>query len=111
MLGGPGACPPPLKMFDKYGVIWCILSVPKLVITNLKINIVLDNKSTTGIFVPYVSPRSIQMRILAKQQIHSHFSRGSEGNSPQKPKKYKLEDLKVLRRSPDLLNNVKIGQG
>ena len=23
----------------------------------------------------------------------------------------KLEDLKVLRRSPDLLNNVKIGQG
>ena len=28
------------------------------------------------------------------------------------PKKWnKLEDLKVLRRSPDLLNNVKIGQG
>ena len=24
---------------------------------------------------------------------------------------YQLEDLKVLRRSPDLLNNVKIGQG
>ena len=24
---------------------------------------------------------------------------------------WKLEDLKVLRRSPDLLNNVKIGQG
>ena len=23
----------------------------------------------------------------------------------------KLEDLKVLRRSPDLINNVKIGQG
>ena len=23
----------------------------------------------------------------------------------------KLEDLKVLRRSPDLFNNVKIGQG
>ena len=26
-------------------------------------------------------------------------------------KKNKLEDLKVLRRSPDLFNNVKIGQG
>ena len=26
------------------------------------------------------------------------------------PTFYKLEDLKVLRRSPDLLNNVKIGQ-
>ena len=25
--------------------------------------------------------------------------------------KVKLEDLKVLKRSPDLLNNVKIGQG
>ena len=24
---------------------------------------------------------------------------------------FKLEDLKVLRRSPDLLNNAKIGQG
>ena len=27
------------------------------------------------------------------------------------PNKTKLEDLKVLKRSPDLLNNVKIGQG
>ena len=27
------------------------------------------------------------------------------------PQLMKLEDLKVLRRSPDLLNNVKIGQG
>ena len=27
------------------------------------------------------------------------------------PPKNKLEDLKVLRRSPDLLNNVKIDQG
>ena len=26
-------------------------------------------------------------------------------------KQIKLEDLKVLRRSPDLFNNVKIGQG
>ena len=26
-------------------------------------------------------------------------------------KKTKLEDLKVLKRSPDLLDNVKIGQG
>ena len=26
-------------------------------------------------------------------------------------KRYKLEDLKVLKRSPDLLNKVKIGQG
>ena len=25
--------------------------------------------------------------------------------------KFKMEDLKVLKRSPELLNNVKIGQG
>ena len=29
----------------------------------------------------------------------------------QAPTLQKLEDLKVLRRSPDLLNNVKTGQG
>ena len=29
---------------------------------------------------------------------------------PPDPRSEKLEDLKVLRRSPDLLNNVKIGQ-
>ena len=34
------------------------------------------------------------------------------GNREIKPSnKTKLEDLKVLRRSPDLLNNVKIGKG
>ena len=32
-------------------------------------------------------------------------------NKKKTKKKRKLEDLKVLRRSPDLLNNVKIGQG
>ena len=34
-----------------------------------------------------------------------------EGIQRQKNLWAKLEDLKVLRRSPDLLNNVKIGQG
>ena len=29
------------KKFDKNGAVWCILSVPKLVIINLKINIFL----------------------------------------------------------------------
>ena len=32
-------------------------------------------------------------------------------NVPNSENRDKLEDLKVLRRSPDLLNNVKIGQG
>ena len=37
MLGGSGK-------FDKNGAFWCILSVPKLVIINLKINIFLENQ-------------------------------------------------------------------
>ena len=36
------------KKNDQNGAIWCILNVPKLVI-KLKINIFLDNKSTTQI--------------------------------------------------------------
>ena len=57
----------PLKIFDKNGAICCILGVPKLVIINLKISIFLGNKSTAQIFVPYFSPRSIQMHTLAQK--------------------------------------------
>ena len=43
----------------------------------------------------------------------SAFGAGGRGfKIPAAPyQRCKLEDLKVLRRSPDLLNNVKIGQG
>ena len=34
----------PRKIFDKNGAIWCIMSVPKLVIINLKINIFFVNQ-------------------------------------------------------------------
>ena len=34
----------PQKIFDKNSAIWCILSVPKLVIINLKINIFFINQ-------------------------------------------------------------------
>ena len=39
------------------------------------------------------------------------FVRDGDGVQAQWTTKEKLEDLQVLRRSPDLLNNVKIGQG
>ena len=52
--------------FDKNGGVWCILSVPKLVINNLKINISFYNKSKNPNFVPYFSLRLIQMRTLAQ---------------------------------------------
>ena len=44
---GSGACSPKKK--DKNGAIWCIQSVPKYVIINLKINNFEDNKSATQI--------------------------------------------------------------
>ena len=47
LVGGGGGGHVPPKMFDKHGVIWRILSVPKYVIMNLKINNFKDNKSTT----------------------------------------------------------------
>ena len=43
-------------------------------------------------------------------KVHLPIILASEGLAVYKERK-KLEDLKVLRRSPDLLNNVKIGQG
>ena len=50
---------------DENGAIMCILSVPKLVVINLKIDIfwIINNPS----FVPYFSPRSIQMITLTQK--------------------------------------------
>ena len=45
--------------FDKNGGVWCILSVPKLVIINLKINISFYNKSKPkfcAIFFSMINP-------------------------------------------------------
>ena len=55
--GCPGACSPGKNDIDN--AIWCILNVPKYVIISL--NIINPN------FVPYFSPRSIQMRTLVQK--------------------------------------------
>ena len=44
---------------------------------------------------------------MQKELIDTQFLRAAQSMCT----KVKLEDLKVLRRSPDLLNNVKLGQG
>ena len=44
---------------------------------------------------------------LAYLKMFTKFKNTGSNRSGEK----ELEDLKVLRRSPDLLNNVKIGQG
>ena len=41
----------------------------------------------------------------------SKFAKGNSSKNEKGNNLKKLEDLKVLRRSPDLFNNVKIGQG
>ena len=65
----------------------------------------------TGILIAHLGAfGSGELKIFLKQHmlfvIKQTFSmRGSFKQTK------KLEDLKVLERSPDLLNNVKIGQG
>ena len=96
--------------FDKNGGVRCILSVPKLVIINLKINIFFYNtsKRQNPNFVPYFSIRLIQMRTLAQINTFT-FNKGDPGvgwggwgwvNSPQKPKKCKkMEALRFLQQT------------
>ena len=79
----------PRKFFDKNGVIWCILSVTKLVIINLKIN-----------FFLYQQPKFCA-KYFSKINPDAHFDTqkntftlkegrgGGGGNSPQKLKKCK----------------------
>ena len=82
--------------FDKNGWVWCILSVPKLVIINLKINI---------FFIINQKPKLCAI-FFSKINPDAHFGtfflggggRGG-GNSPQKPKKCKkMEALRFLQQ-------------
>ena len=74
MLGGPGK-------FDKNGAVWCILSVPKLVIINLKINIFLiinQQSKFCAIFFSKINPDG---HFGTKKYIHilQEGSRGGGG--------------------------------
>ena len=53
--------------FDKNGAVWCILSVPKLVIINLKINTFFNIINQQPKFCAKLSLRLIQMRTLAQK--------------------------------------------
>ena len=65
---------------DKNGAIWCILSVPKLVIINLKVNIFLDNKSTTKIFCAiFFSKINPDAHFGTKINTFTFYKGGSEG--------------------------------
>ena len=76
----------PRKKFDKNGAIWCILSIPKLVIINLKINIFFINQQHKfcANFFSKINPDA-----HFDTQKYIHIKGGSGGAIPQKLKKCK----------------------
>ena len=74
--------------FDKNGAIWCILSVQKLVIINLKINIffiINQQPKFCAIFFSKINPDAH----FGTEMNTFTFYKGDQGwgvNSPQKPK-------------------------
>ena len=69
MLGDAGTCSPGKN--DKNGASWSILSVPKYVIMNLKMNNFKDNKSTTTtkIFAIILSNINLYEHVITKVNI------------------------------------------
>ena len=57
----------PRKIFDKNGVIWCILGgVPKYVITNLKINNFKEKKQKENLIAIFLSQYNLHKHVSMK---------------------------------------------
>ena len=82
----------PLEKIDKKGVIWCILSVPKLVIINLKINIFFfinqQPKFCAKVFSK-INPDANFGTKINTFTLKEDLGGGGGGDSPQKLKKCK----------------------
>ena len=74
--GGSGGMLPQ-KIFDKNSAIWCILSVPKLVIINLKINIFFYKSTTQTLCQFFLQDQS--RRTLWHKNKYIHIKGGSGG--------------------------------
>ena len=87
---------------DKNGAIWCILSVPKLVIINLKVNIfwIINQqlKFICAIFFSKINPDAhFGTKINTFTFYKGDRGGGGGGNSHQKPKKCKkMEALRFF---------------
>ena len=82
----------PRIFFDKNGAILCILSVPKLVIINLKINNFLLINQQPKYCAIFFSKTNPDLRLGTKINTFTFYKQylgGGGGNSPQKPKKCK----------------------
>ena len=90
----------PLIFFIKNGAIWCILSVPELVIIDLKTNTFGENKSTTQILCHICLQDQPRCALWDKNKyIHilpDGSGGGGGGNSQQKPKKCKKRRLYIF---------------
>ena len=90
----------PRKIFDKNDAIWCILTVPKLVIIKLNSNIFLIiNRQPTfcAIFFSKINPYA---HFGTKTNTFAFYKGGGGGglggNRPQKPKKCKKQNMEAL---------------
>ena len=96
----------PRKFFDKIGAIRCILSVPKLVIINLKINIFLENKSTTQ-KLWYIFLQDPSRCALWHKNKYIHILEGGSGGAiaPRSQRNVKKEALRFHTRRKDISCN------
>ena len=88
--------------FDKNGAVWCVLSVPKLVIINLNINIflkkIIQQPKFGAIFFSKINPNGHFGTKINTFTIYKG-DRGGGVNSPQKPKICKkTEALRFLQQ-------------
>ena len=83
----------PQNIFDKIGAIWCILSVPKLVIINLKINIFWMINQQPKFCAIFFSKIKSDAHFGTKINTFSFY------NSPQKPKRSKKMEAYIFYTS------------
>ena len=87
----------PRKNFDKKSAIWCILSVPKLVIINLKINIFFYKSTAQILCQIFHQDQSRRSLWHKKKYIHIKGGSGGGGSSPQKLFRKKYKKMEALR--------------
>ena len=69
----------PQKIFDKNGVIWCNLGVPKYVITNLKINTFKEKNQQENLIAIFLSPSNLDEHVSLKINTFRMYKGGLGG--------------------------------
>ena len=96
--------------FDINGAVWCILSVPKLDIFNLKINIYFDDKSTTKILCHFFSKINPDGHFGTKVNTFTFYKGDRRGGGGElialRSQRYvnKMEALRFLQQISNILD-------